>query len=101
RTHGLRISPCVGWMASWNSWAWRVDRGRPPNFWYLTGLLILAAVVALIRAALLNAMHYSAAGAGVTVAIRLRRAVYHHAYRLGTLTIRSTGPGEAATLFAG
>jgi ATP-binding cassette subfamily B protein len=101
RTHGLKISPCVGWMASWNSWAWRVDPGRPPNFWYLTGLLVLAAVVALIRAALLNAMHYSAAAAGVTVAIRLRRAVYHHAYRLGTLTIRSTGPGEAASLFAG
>ena len=41
-------------------------------------------------------MNYSAAAAGVTVAVRLRRAIYHHAYRLGTLTIRSTGPGEAA-----
>ena len=44
-------------------------------------------------------MTYSAASAGVIVAIRLRRALYHHTYRLGTLTIRSTGPGEAAALF--
>ncbi len=99
RTHGLGISPTVGWLAKWNSWAWRPDDARPPNFWYLTGLLFLAIAVALLRAMLINAMNYAAAAAGVIVAIRLRRAVYHHTYRLGTLTIRSTGPAEAAALF--
>jgi ABC-type multidrug transport system fused ATPase/permease subunit len=99
RTHGFRISPVVGWFASWNSWAWRPDPNRTPNFWYLTGLFFLAVATALVRAILLDGMNYAAAVAGVTVAVRLRRAIYHHAYRLGTLTIRSTGPGEAATLF--
>jgi ATP-binding cassette, subfamily B, bacterial len=99
RTHSLPISPAIGWLAGWNTWAWRPDDARPPNFWYLTGLLFLAVAVALLRAALFNAMNYAAASAGVIVAVRLRRAVYHHTYRLGTLTIRSTGPGEAAALF--
>jgi ABC-type multidrug transport system fused ATPase/permease subunit len=100
RTHGLRINPAIGWLARWNAWAWRPDVHRTPNFWYLTGLLILAVIVALLRAVLTNTMNYAAAAAGITVAVRLRRSIYHHAYRLGTLTIRSTGPGEAAGLFA-
>jgi ABC-type multidrug transport system fused ATPase/permease subunit len=99
RTAGHRISDFVGWLASWNSWAWRPDNTRVPNFWYLTGLLFLAVLVAIIRAVLINVMEYSAAKAAVTVGVRLRRAVYHHAYRLGTLTIRSSGPGEAANVF--
>jgi ABC-type multidrug transport system fused ATPase/permease subunit len=99
RTHGFRVNPVVSWFASWNGWAWRPDAGRVPNFWYLTGLLFLAVATALLRAILLDGMNYAAAVAGVTVAVRLRRAIYHHAYRLGTLTIRSTGPGEAAALF--
>ncbi|HEY1376232.1 MAG TPA: ABC transporter transmembrane domain-containing protein, partial [Gemmataceae bacterium] len=99
RTHGLRVSPAIGWVAGWNPWSWRPDDARPPNFWYLTGLLFLAIALALVRAVLINGMTYAAAAAALTVAVRLRRAVYHHAYRLGTLTIRSSGPGEAATLF--
>jgi ABC-type multidrug transport system fused ATPase/permease subunit len=99
RTHGFRINPVVSWFAGWNSWSWRPDAGRVPNFWYLTGLLFLAVATALLRAILLDGMNYAAAVAGVTVAVRLRRAIYHHAYRLGTLTIRTSGPGEAAALF--
>jgi ABC-type multidrug transport system fused ATPase/permease subunit len=99
RTHGLAINPTIGRLAGWNSWAWRPDDARPPNFWYLTGLLFLAVALALLRAVLLNAMSFAASAAGVIVAVRLRRSLYHHTYRLGTLTIRSTGPGEAATLF--
>jgi ABC-type multidrug transport system fused ATPase/permease subunit len=99
RTHGLGINRPVGSVAAWNPWSWRPDDARPPNFWYLTGLLFLAVLVAMVRAVLINVMDYAAARAAVAVGVRLRRAVYHHAYRLGTLTIRSTGPGEAATLF--
>jgi ATP-binding cassette, subfamily B, bacterial len=99
RTQGQRISSLVGWLAGWNRWAWMPDDARAPNFWYLTGLLFLAVLVAMLRAVLINVMEYAAATAAVTVGVRLRRAVYHHAYRLGTLTIRSTGPGEAASLF--
>lgn len=99
RTHGQRVSGIVASIAGWNPWSWRTDDARVPNFWYLTGLLFLAVLVAMLRGVLINVMEYAAAKAAVTVGVRLRRAVYHHAYRLGTLTIRSTGPGEAAGVF--
>lgn len=43
---------------------------------------------------------YLAAIAATEAAVRMRRAVYHHAFRLGSLTVRSTGPAEAAGLVA-
>jgi ATP-binding cassette subfamily B protein len=100
RTNGQRVNPAIGWFARWNRWAWLPDDNRPPSFWYLTGLLFLAVAVAVVRAILVNVMDYAAATAALAVGIRLRRAIYHHAYRLGTLTIRSNGPGEAASLFS-
>jgi ABC-type multidrug transport system fused ATPase/permease subunit len=100
RAHGQRIDRTAGWLARWNTWSWRPDPRRIPNFWYLTGLLVLAVSIAMVRALLLDGMFYAAAAAAVAVAVRLRRAIYHHTYRLGTLTIRSTGPGEAANLFS-
>jgi ABC-type multidrug transport system fused ATPase/permease subunit len=99
RTLDLRINPTVGWLARWNTWAWRPNPARPPNFWYLTGLLFLAVLVAALRAVLIHVMDYAATVAGVTVAVRLRRAIYHHTYRLGTLAIRAIGPAEAVGLF--
>ena len=44
-------------------------------------------------------LHDMAARATIEAATRLRRAVYHHAFRLGTLAFRALGPGEAVTVF--
>jgi ABC-type multidrug transport system fused ATPase/permease subunit len=99
RTHGLAVSRVFGWLASWNPWAWRPDDNHAPCFWYLTGLFALALALAVIRAALVHLMNYSAAVAALGVSTWLRRALYHHTYRLGTLAIRATGPGEAVGLF--
>src|SRR5262245_43103977 len=40
---------------------------------------------------------YMAARATIDAATRLRRAVYHHTYRLGTLAFRALGPSEAVS----
>jgi ABC-type multidrug transport system fused ATPase/permease subunit len=99
RTNGLAISPVVGWFASWNTWAWRPDERRTPNFWYLTGLLFLAVVLTILRALLLDVMNSSASTAALAVSTWLRRALYHHTYRLGTLALRANGSGEVTGLF--
>ena len=70
----------------------------------LTGLLI--AIGALIGggalflfvalAVLMNVAAYCAARATLETVTRLRRAVYFHTYRLGSLAVRTSGPGEAS-----
>src|SRR2546430_5887791 len=40
-----------------------------------------------------------AARACIEASNRLRRAVYHHTFRLGTLAFRALGPSEAVTVF--
>jgi len=45
------------------------------------------------------AMHDAAALATIEASTRLRRAVYHHTFRLGTLVFRALGPSEAVGVF--
>jgi ABC-type multidrug transport system fused ATPase/permease subunit len=91
--------PVMGWLARVTRWLWQNDDTTVPGFWYLTGLLFLAVILALLRAIGVFVMRYSAAGAALSVSTWLRRAIYHHTYRLGALAIRPNGPGEAAELF--
>jgi ATP-binding cassette subfamily B protein len=52
-----------------------------------------------LGAALNLLMREMAARATTEAATRLRRAVYHHTFRLGTLAFRALGPTEAVTIF--
>jgi ATP-binding cassette subfamily B protein len=94
RSNSKRFAPAViGYFARWNPWTW-------DNYnYYLPGLFVLALVLAFLRAALRYAMIAAAARATVEAGTRLRRAVYHHTYRLGTLVVRSLGPSEAVGIF--
>jgi ATP-binding cassette subfamily B protein len=80
----------VAWLASWNGWMWAHG-----YFAYLTGLLVVAIVLAFLRGVLVFVGHYMAAQATIAATTRLRRAVYHQTYRLGTLAFRALGPSEA------
>jgi ATP-binding cassette subfamily B protein len=90
----------VGWFARISPWAWRM-RGpdRPNYYYYLAGLLLLAIAFALLRAFLRFVMIAAAARATIEAATRMRRAVYHHTFRLGTLAVRALGPSEAVGIF--
>jgi ATP-binding cassette subfamily B protein len=88
----------VGWLASWNPWTWRPGASGSANETYLAGLFILAFTVALIRGILLNAAAYLAATATLDTVTRLRRAIYFHTYRLGSLAVRAVGSAEAVTI---
>lgn len=99
RTDGRLVHRFAGWLAGWNGWSWRPGSATVPNYWYMTGLLYLAIMFALIRTLLIHLMNRSAATAALEVSTRLRRAIYHHTYRLGTLTIQSSGMSRAAALF--
>lgn len=95
--HGRFISPIIGGLASWNPWMWRNgDRAFPP---YLVGLFLTAVALLVIRVLLTILMHEAAARTTIEAANRLRRAVYHHTFRLGTLAFRALGPSEAVTIF--
>jgi ATP-binding cassette subfamily B protein len=90
----------IGGAARVMPWTWSVGDPEHPNYGYfLRNLLILALALALIRALAMFVMGQSAARAAIEATNRLRRALYHHTYRLGTLAFRSLGPGEAVGIF--
>jgi ATP-binding cassette subfamily B protein len=67
---------------------------------YLIGLLSTGIALALLGSLLMYLMREMAARATIEAATRLRRAVYHHTFRLGTLAFRALGPTEAVSIFA-
>ena len=88
----------VGWLASWNTWSWRPGEDGTANPRYLAVLFVLAFGIALVQGVLLNAVAYFAASATLETVTRLRRAIYFHIYRLGSLAVRTAGPAETAEL---
>jgi ATP-binding cassette subfamily B protein len=90
----------VGRLARVKPSMWQVREGEWPNYYhYLLDLLRLAAGIALLRALLRFLMINMAARASIEAATRLRRAVYHQTFRLGTLAIRAMGSSEAVGIF--
>jgi ATP-binding cassette subfamily B protein len=77
------------WLMSWTQ----------SNGSYLTGLLLITIVLALLWCTLAFLLEYLAGVATVEAASRLRRAVYHQTSRLGTLAFRALGTSEAIGLF--
>jgi ATP-binding cassette subfamily B protein len=92
-------APIISWLASWNRWMWYSSSGSPLLSPYLLGLFLLAVVLAAARTGLTLLMHEMAARSSIEAATRMRRAVYHHTFRLGTLAFRALGPSEAVTVF--
>lgn len=88
----------LGALASWNPWAWRPAASGSANETYLVGLFILAFALALVRGVLFNAAAYLSAAATLDTVTRVRRAVYFHTYRLGSLAVRPVGSAEAVTI---
>lgn len=89
----------VGRLAAWNGWMWRPGADGSANVNYLTGLFVLAFGIAAIRGILVNALTYLSAAATLDIVTRLRRALYLHTFRLGSLAVRTGGPSEPAELF--
>jgi ATP-binding cassette, subfamily B, bacterial len=83
-------------IASLAGWTWR---GADPNRSYMTGLLVLALVLALLRGICLVVMNDAAARAALEVVTRLRRSIYHHTARQGAMTINADAVDEAGGLF--
>ncbi len=98
QTEGRYMTRVVGSVAKWMPWT-RTPRGGIISP-YLIGLLLTGIVLAMLGAALMLLMREMAAQATIEAATRLRRAVYHHTFRLGTLAFRALGPTEAVSIFA-
>ncbi len=88
----------IPWLARWNTWMWNAPLEQRWLPTYLTGLGVLAAIFGLIWGVLVMINREMAARATVEATNRLRRAVYHHTFRLGTLAIRALGPSEAVSI---
>ncbi|HEY1860628.1 MAG TPA: ABC transporter transmembrane domain-containing protein, partial [Gemmataceae bacterium] len=98
--HDRAHTRLLAWVAKWNPWMWRIDGGLTHRFsFYLAMLFVIALALASLRAALSYVMHYMAARTVIEATTRLRRAVYHHTFRLGTLAFRELGPSEAVSIF--
>jgi ATP-binding cassette, subfamily B, bacterial len=92
RMRGTVTGRLVATVAAWSGWTW-----RHRNETYLLGLFLVALTVSLFRFGLLFVCHYAAAVASLEAAARLRRAVYHHSQRLGTIASLTPAPDEAVS----
>lgn len=101
---GLRqpgmIQSVVGAVASMNPWSWKPSGRSGANTGYLIGLAALGILFATFRAVMLNLMNYAASTASLDAATRMRRAIYHQSYRLGTLSLRDAAADETVEMFA-
>lgn len=88
----------AGTFASLNGWTWHPNAAGSPNEAYLAGLFILAFLVALVRGIGSNTAAYLAAAATLDASTRIRRAIFFHTYRLGSLSVRTDGANEATEL---
>jgi ATP-binding cassette subfamily B protein len=93
RTQGSVEAWLAAPLARWDPWTWRYG-----NHYYLQGLCLFAFGLALTRFGLSFASKYMAARATLEAVTRLRRAVYHHTHRLGSLAVRALGPSEAVSV---
>lgn len=101
RSHaeGRITTPMLALMARLAPWTRNANHGGLISP-YLIGLLLAGIGLALLGAVLTFLMREMAARATIEAATRLRRAVYHHTFRLGTLAFRALGPTEAVSIFA-
>lgn len=83
-------------FASGAGWTWN---GADPNRTYMSGLLVLALALVLLRGICMVVMNDAAARASLEVVTRLRRSIYHHTARQGSMTINSGAVDEAGRLF--
>lgn len=86
-------------LARWNRWMWQPAGGPAGAALYLGGLVAIAAILALLRAGSRLLLNYAAARAAIEAATRLRRAIYHHTFRLGNLAVKAKGTSEAIGIF--
>lgn len=93
------VGHVLGRAAAWNGWMWQPGADRDANTTYLTGLFVIAFVVAAVRGVMVNALTYLAAAVRLDIVTRLRRAIYLHTYRLGSVAVRTAGSAEPANLF--
>ena len=83
-------------FASVAGWTWN---GTDPNRTYMTGLLIVGLGMVLLRGIFMVLMNDAAARASLEVVTRLRRSIYHHTARQGSMTIHAGAVDEAGHLF--
>ncbi len=88
----------LGWFASWNAWMWQPGANGSANVAYLTGLFVVGFLLALLRGLFLNAAAHGSAVATIEAAVRMRRALYTHGFRLSALAVRSDAQEEAGDL---
>jgi ATP-binding cassette subfamily B protein len=99
-TEGRIITPVVAASARLAPWMRNAHGGGGLISPYLIGLLLTGIGLAILGAMLNVLMREMAARATIEASTRLRRAVYHHTFRLGTLAFRALGPTEAVSIFA-
>lgn len=92
REHDSWLAEPVAGIAG--AWRWTQRNGS-----YLTGLLVLALLTSVLWSLLQLGMHHWATRAVLEAAVRLRRAVYHQSFRLGTLAFRALGISESVGIF--
>jgi ABC-type multidrug transport system fused ATPase/permease subunit len=81
-----------------NPWTWRPDSSGSASVPYLSGLLLIAVALIVLRGALLYGAAYWSTRATIGASTRLRRTIYNHAYRLSAVAVKPEAQAEVADL---
>ena len=91
-------SGLLGLFAKVNTWAWRPSLDSGTGAAYLTGLFVLAFLIALARVVLLNLATLWTTMTVNEAVTRLRRTIFNHSQRLAAVAIKPEAQTEAGEL---
>lgn len=77
-------------------WTWNT---KSPNSSYLMTLFIAGSIIVIIRGLLLVWVKDASSAAALEVMTRLRRSIYHHTARIGSMSISADSVRESGDLF--
>jgi ATP-binding cassette subfamily B protein len=93
RTRDSMKGIVIAYIAAANEWMWGYG-----HLGYLFGLFLVALLLAVLRLVVMVMSRWLGAAAVLEAVTRLRRLIYHHTNRLGTLAFRALGPSEAVSV---
>ncbi len=85
---GSGFGAILGWFLRWNTWAWHNNSA-------LVGLFLLSLLLVIGRGVLLNLGTTLASNAAIDATVRIRRSIYSHSQRLGSLATHPEAQADA------
>jgi len=99
RQHDNLLRHPLGWLGRTAPWLWDTGGTFPATLRTLTVLFFMGIVFSILRTWCLIRMRNAEAASSLEAVTRMRRALYTHSSRIGSLSLRSSGVHDIAEIF--